>query len=178
MRVHLLPCNKVCKYLTSRDLFVLPVSVNPHSGVLVRQSDEERREHFQNLLHGLTNFSKELAETPGPTFLADGQLSNVDLALIPWAYRYYVFEHYRGPDYVIPQTPELEAYHQWFDHVMNLDSVRRKDRWCYQIALWNSSDERFAKLMIRVLYFLFCRYSARQGPLPGTHSKVRRRKCT
>lgn len=56
--------------------------------------------------------------------MPDAQLSNVDLTLIPWAYRYYVFESYRGPDFAIPHTKELEPYHEWYDHVMNLPSVQ------------------------------------------------------
>jgi hypothetical protein len=67
-------------------------------------------EHFQKLIAGLTQFSNELKKTSGALFLEDHQLSNVDLALVPWAYRFYVFETYRGPDFVIPQTKELEPY--------------------------------------------------------------------
>jgi glutathione S-transferase len=94
-------------------------------GVLVRQDEGERRQHFDDLVKGLTNFSKQLAASSGPTFLPDGQISNVDLTLIPWAFRYYVFEEYRGADFRIPETKELERYHQWYEHVMALDSVKR-----------------------------------------------------
>ncbi len=99
---------------------------SPYYGVLVRTEDEERMDHFQNLIKGLTAFSKELSKTSGPLFLANGQLSNVDLALVPWAYRYYVFEHYRGVDYKItPELyPELQPYFNWYDHVMELDAVK------------------------------------------------------
>ena len=87
-----------------------------------------------------------LKKTPGPTFLPNGQLSNVDLALLPWAYRYYVFEHYRGPDYKIPETSALEAYHEWFDHVINLDSVKRtlpdKDRYLEHIMKYADGSAR------------------------------------
>jgi glutathione S-transferase len=93
--------------------------------VLVRKEDNERRENFASLLNGLKNFSTELVKTSGPLFLADGQLSSVDLALIPWAYRYYVLEHYRGPDFIIPQSTELQAYHAWYEYVMGLKSVQR-----------------------------------------------------
>lgn len=95
---------------------------SPYYGVLVRKDPVERKEHFDKLLEGLANFSAELSKTPGPTFLANAQLSSVDVALIPWAYRYYVLEHYRGPEYVIPV---LKPYAAWYDHVMNLDSVKR-----------------------------------------------------
>lgn len=94
-------------------------------GVLVRKEDQERQEHFQNLIKGLEHFSSQLQTTSGPTFLPDAQLGSVDLTLIPWAYRYYVFEEYRGPEYTIPKTKELDAYHEWYEYVMNLDSVKR-----------------------------------------------------
>lgn len=116
------------------------------SGVLVRKLDDERWEHFEKLLHGLCNFSKELEKTPGPTFLADGQLSNVDLTLIPWAFRYYVLSHYRGPSYTIPISSDFAAYHRWYDHVMNLDSVKRtlpdKDKYLEHIFKYADGSAR------------------------------------
>ena len=53
-------------------------------GVLVRKEESERRDHFHQLVKGLTNFSAQLKECSGPTFLPDAQLSNVDLTLLPW----------------------------------------------------------------------------------------------
>uniref|UniRef100_A0A7S3P3Y1 Glutathione transferase n=1 Tax=Amphora coffeiformis TaxID=265554 RepID=A0A7S3P3Y1_9STRA len=115
-------------------------------GVLVRKEETERKEHFQDLIKGLTHFSKQLETSSGPTFLPEGQLSNVDCTLIPWAFRYYVFEEYRGPEYKIPETQELKAYHEWFHHVMNLDSVKRtlpdKDRYLEHIAKYADGSAR------------------------------------
>jgi glutathione S-transferase len=92
------------------------------------------------------NFSTQLATTSGPTFLPDGQLSNVDLTLLPWAFRYYVLEHYRGPDFQIPYTSNLEKYHEWFDYVMSLDSVKRtlpeKDRYLEHIKKYADGSAR------------------------------------
>jgi len=105
-------------------------------------------EHFESLIKGLGAFSEELTKTPGPLFLANGQLSNVDLALIPWAYRYYVFEHYRGDDYVITpeRYPDLEPYFEWYDHVMEIDAVERtlpdKDRYLEHIGKYADSSAR------------------------------------
>lgn len=121
---------------------------SPYYGVLVRKEDDERMEHFQNLIKGLESFSKELTKTPGPLFLANGQLSNVDLALVPWAYRYYVFETYRGPDYVITpeRYPELRPYFDWYDHVMELDAVKRtlpdKDEYLEHIGKYADASAR------------------------------------
>jgi glutathione S-transferase len=121
---------------------------SPYYGVLVRKEDSERKEHFENLIKGLTAFSNELVKTPGPLFLANGQLSNVDLALVPWAYRYYVFEHYRGSEYVISpeKYPQLKPYFEWYDHVMELDAVKRtlpdKDRYLEHIGKYTDSSAR------------------------------------
>lgn len=99
---------------------------SPYYGVLVRSEETERQSHFQQLLAGLRNFSLELSKTPGPIFLSDAQLSTVDVALVPWAYRYYVLEHYRGPAYSIPRDSEsLQPYFAWYDHVMSLECVQR-----------------------------------------------------
>jgi glutathione S-transferase len=117
-----------------------------NSGVLVRKEDHERQMHFAQLINGLKRFSNELSKTSGPVFLPDGQLSSVDLALIPWAYRYYVLAHYRGPDYAIPMSTELEPYHVWYHHVMNLESVQRtlpdKDRYLEHIMKYADGSAR------------------------------------
>lgn len=121
---------------------------SPYYGVLVRTEDDERMEHFQSLIKGLEAFSTELKKTSGPLFLADGQLSNVDLALVPWAYRYYVFEHYRGAKYVITPDlyPQLQPYFDWYDYVMELDAVKRtlpdKDRYLEHIGKYADSSAR------------------------------------
>lgn len=114
--------------------------------MLVRKLDEERREHFDKLVAGLRQFSAELSKTSGPTFLPDAQLSNVDLALLPWAYRYYVLEHYRGPDFRISETPDLMPYHRWFEHVLSLESVQRtlpdKERYLEHIFKYADGSAR------------------------------------
>jgi len=121
---------------------------SPYYGVLVRKDEEERKEHFDILIKGLSAFSDELLKTDGPTFLAGGQLSNVDLALIPWAFRYYVFEHYRGEDYVISteKYPQLQPYQEWLDHVLNLDCVKRtlpdKGKYLEHIGKYADSSAR------------------------------------
>jgi len=120
---------------------------SPYYGVLVRTQEEERMEHFNNLIKGLKSFSSELQKTNGPLFLPNAQVSNVDVSLFPWAYRYYVFEHYRGPNYVIPtDDPELESYHQWFDHLLTLKSIQRtlpdKDKYLIHIGKYADSSAR------------------------------------
>mmetsp|Transcript_4669 Transcript_4669/g.10295 ORF Transcript_4669/g.10295 Transcript_4669/m.10295 type:complete len:308 (+) Transcript_4669:123-1046(+) len=120
---------------------------SPYYGVLVRTEESERREHFEKLVGGLKSFSKEIEKNgSGPTFL-EGRLSNVDIALMPWAWRFYIFEHYRGPEYAIPyHEPELHAYKEWFDHVFSLELVKRtlpdKDRYLEHIGKYADSSAR------------------------------------
>jgi len=120
---------------------------SPYYGVLVRTDPVEQKESFQKLIQGLKSFSKELEQTSGSLFLPDEQLCNVDLTLLPWAYRYYIFEHYRGKDFVIPSDdPELEAYHKWYNHVVSLASVKRtlpdKERYLDHIGKYADSSAR------------------------------------
>jgi len=120
---------------------------SPYYGVLVRKDLAEQRDHFDKLLEGLRSFSQELSRTDGPLFLADGQLSNVDLSILPWSFRYYVFEHYRGKEFVIPRDdPELKSYWEWFDCVMDLDCVKRtlpdKDQYLEHIGKYADSSAR------------------------------------
>jgi glutathione S-transferase len=120
---------------------------SPYYGVLVRKDDAERRDHFHQLIKGLENFAVELRRTSGPLFLPDGQLSNVDLALLPWAYRYYVLEHYRGADYAISRDNEsLAPYFVWYDHLMTLECVQRtlpdRDRYLDHIQKYADGTAR------------------------------------
>ncbi len=48
----------------------------------------------------------------------------MDVALLPWAFRFYIFEHYRGPAFAIPrEDPALAAYFAWLDHALDLPQV-------------------------------------------------------
>ncbi|EED93470.1 predicted protein [Thalassiosira pseudonana CCMP1335] len=112
-----------CRYWADK---VNREACSPYYGVLVRIDEKERMENFQKLLGGLKAFSKEVEKSGGKTFLGGGRLSNTDVALMPWAWRFYIFEHYRGSEYAIPyHEPELHAYKEWFDHVFSLESVKR-----------------------------------------------------
>jgi glutathione S-transferase len=93
--------------------------------VLVRSDPAERLEAFARLLDGLRAFAKQgrannalLVEQPGPGstpgrdaqpgggFWGGGSsLGYVDCALLPYAYRLYVLEHYRGPAFAVPRPP-------------------------------------------------------------------------
>lgn len=119
---------------------------SPYYGVLVRTDDGERRENFDKLIIGLKAFSREIERNgDGRGFLGGGRLSSADVSVMPWAYRYYIFEHYRG--YTIPlDDPELQAYKEWYDYVFNLDSVKRtlpdKDRYLEHIGKYADASAR------------------------------------
>mmetsp|Transcript_6432 Transcript_6432/g.23860 ORF Transcript_6432/g.23860 Transcript_6432/m.23860 type:complete len:283 (-) Transcript_6432:2662-3510(-) len=111
--------------------------------VLVRTDPEEQYFHFQELLKGLRQFSTELGQN---VCYGGSGLSAADVALIPWAYRLYVFEHYRGPKYRVPEEKELEGYHAWHEHVMALPQVARtlpeKGRYLEHIGKYADSSAR------------------------------------
>jgi glutathione S-transferase len=92
---------------------------SPYYDILVRQDPIEQKQYYNKLIDGLIQFSNELKKTSGPLFLPNYQLSIVDIALIPWAYRYYVLSHYRGMEYAIPNLEELHPYHDWYQYVMH-----------------------------------------------------------
>jgi glutathione S-transferase len=101
---------------------------SPYYGVLVRTDPNEQRENYDKLVLGLKSFSREIERNgDGRCFLGGGRLSSVDVSVMPWAYRYYIFEHYRGSSFAIPlDDPELHAYKCWYDYVFNMiDSVKR-----------------------------------------------------
>lgn len=99
---------------------------SPYYDVLVRQDPIERQVYFQKLLNGIQSFCTELKKTSGPTFLNDGQVCNVDIAFFPWAYRFYVLQHYCGTEFVIPHNdPTFEPYHTWYQYMVQLDYVQR-----------------------------------------------------
>ena len=67
-----------------------------------------------------------------------------DLVLFPYAYRLYVLEHYRGPDFAIPS--DFERYWRWYDAMVALDAVARtlpdKDRYVAHVAKYAHGKAR------------------------------------
>uniref|UniRef100_A0A7S1SV85 Glutathione transferase n=1 Tax=Tetraselmis chuii TaxID=63592 RepID=A0A7S1SV85_9CHLO len=78
---------------------------SPYYTMLVRTDATEQRAAFDQFLKDLGTFENELREP----FARGDRLSVVDVALLPWAQRFYILEHYRG--FEIP--PEMERYHAW-----------------------------------------------------------------
>jgi len=113
--------------------------------VLVRTDEAERREGFKKLLQGLRNF---IGEVRGDYWGGDS-LGLVDCVLLPYAYRLYVLEHYRGPEYAVPSAGEdglWEKYRAWLHRALSIDSVARtlpnKTRYLAHVAKYAENRAR------------------------------------
>jgi glutathione S-transferase len=69
--------------------------------------DEARR----NLHKGISDLVEEM-DPVGPWFLGDS-ISLVDIALIPWAQRFWLIDHYKNGGVGIPKEGEDEAWWRW-----------------------------------------------------------------
>lgn len=108
--------------------------------VLVRE--DGREESFQRLVDGLKEFSDEgLSEGGGPFFGGRSQPGIVDLTLLPYAYRFYVLDHYRG--FKIPSIP---PYDRWLSSLLEIESLRKtmpdKARYLKHIEKYASGKAR------------------------------------
>lgn len=87
---------------------------------LVRTDETERREAFDRLVDGLRHF----ADNKRGTFFSGDSLGLVDAVLLPYAFRLYVLEHYRG--FEVPKDKAWsKSYFDWLDAATSLDSVSR-----------------------------------------------------
>ena len=60
----------------------------------------------------------------------------MDIALIPWAVRYYVLPLYKGPEFAIPtDDPSLAGYHEWLAAVQALPAVVVSEKGEFSVAL-------------------------------------------
>mmetsp|Transcript_3664 Transcript_3664/g.4083 ORF Transcript_3664/g.4083 Transcript_3664/m.4083 type:complete len:268 (-) Transcript_3664:122-925(-) len=98
---------------------------SPFYTILVRQEEKEQKRAFQRLVVNLKAFSKAVQERNG-LFYYGNEVSMVDIALFPWAYRYELLEHYRGPEYALPDKtdPDLKGYWTWYGHMLQVQSVK------------------------------------------------------
>jgi len=96
---------------------------SPFYRVLIRKDQKERDDAFAELLANLRVFAKNI-HPQGPFFYGT-DLSIVDVALAPWAYRFYILEHYRGKGFGIPANDTtLSPYFRWYDAVVELPAVK------------------------------------------------------
>ncbi|GMH82476.1 hypothetical protein TrST_g12489 [Triparma strigata] len=123
---------------------------SPYYSLLVKKEREERVEAYENIKAGIARFSRELERTGGKLFLEDDQLSVVDIALFPWAWRYYVFKHYRGEEFDVSRdsmpTDEHRPFFDWLEHVTELPKVKKtlpdKDRYLVHIGKYADGSAR------------------------------------
>ena len=112
---------------------------------LVRTDDNERAEAFAKILDGLRTFTKQ---SKGLFFSGDS-LGYVDCVLLPYAFRLYVLEHYRGSDFKVPTSGEdglWEQYQGWLQRATSLECVARtlpdKDRYIKHVAKYAEGKAR------------------------------------
>jgi len=112
---------------------------------LVREEAGERKAAFEKLKGGLLEF----AEESKGDFHSGGSLGLADCVLLPYAYRLYVLEHYRGPDFALPASGEgglWERYHAWLARCVALPAVARtlpdQDRYLVHVRKYAEGKAR------------------------------------
>jgi len=87
--------------------------------LLQSQEQEKQDAALEDVYKGLRGFQEGLKARNGPFYMGE-QLTLADIALIPWATRFYIIEENRGFD--IKQVGKPFA--AWVEHVLNMDSVK------------------------------------------------------
>lgn len=112
---------------------------------LVRSNEEEQYEGFNQILGGLRNF---IQESKGD-FYSGSTLGIVDCVLLPYAYRLYALEYYRGENYRVPKEGEnglWQRYHKWLHNASNLSYVKStlpdKDRYLQHVEKYAEGKAR------------------------------------
>lgn len=91
---------------------------SPYYQMLVRTDEGERRRAFDTLLEDLATWGSKRQGT----FYCGETLSAADISPLPWAWRYYILEHYRG--FVIPRDDaQLKGFHEWRDAAVALPAI-------------------------------------------------------
>ena len=110
---------------------------------LVREDDAERAEAFGKILDGLRAFTSGSRGL----FYSGDTLGYVDCVLLPYAFRLYVLEHYRG--FKVPTMGEdglWERYDAWLQRATTLASVARtlpdKERYIKHVAKYAEGKAR------------------------------------
>lgn len=109
---------------------------------MVKADEQGRAESFDTLVDGLRRFCGAMRGT----FFMGATPSIVDFTLLPWAYRYYVLEHYKGAAYAIPTDGELARFQPWLEAMCALPSVSRtlpgKERYLEHVAKYANASAR------------------------------------
>jgi len=92
----------------------LDKKVIPHFyAMITKKTKEEQEEAKEKFLEGLKEFIK--AMSPDQTYFQQDTLGYVDIMLAPYAQRLPIVKHFSG--FEIPDTPEFERYHKWWNTV-------------------------------------------------------------
>ena len=90
---------------------------------LVRPEQSEREAAFAQILDGLAEFTRGRR---GTFWNGNAGLGLVDCVLLPYAYRLYVLEHYRGASFAVPTAGGdgvWAAYDEWLRACLSLPNV-------------------------------------------------------
>jgi len=119
--------------------------------VLVRTDPDERQEGFEEIKQGLLAFTRERVRqcVQGGPLWNGATLGLPDCVLLPYAYRLYVLEHYRGPDFRVPREGAgglWEKYTEWLETASALDCVAHtlpnKERYLAHVAKYAEGKAR------------------------------------
>jgi len=114
---------------------------------LVREEPEEREEAFAQILNGLEEFT---SARRGTFWNGDDGIGLVDCVLLPYAFRLYALEHYRGAAFAVPtsggKNSVWERYHEWLNTCVALPSVAKtlpdKTRYLEHVAKYAEGKAR------------------------------------
>lgn len=114
---------------------------------LVREEPEERKAAFAQILDGLQTFTKARR---GLFWNGDDGIGLVDCVLLPYAFRLYVLEHYRGPEFAVPREGGEDGvwgeYNRWLSACLSRPSVAKtlpdKERYLRHVAKYAENKAR------------------------------------
>ncbi|KAL8561938.1 hypothetical protein ACOMHN_001264 [Nucella lapillus] len=89
--------------------------------ILQKQTSAEQEEGKSRMLQNLRAFSAAMNEQ-GPYFFG-GEISLVDIAVLPFALRFYILGHYRG--FALPRDGSLRRIQAWLDACKARPAVQR-----------------------------------------------------
>lgn len=114
---------------------------------LVREEASEREAAFAQILEGLAAFA---GARRGLYWNGDDGLGLVDCVLLPYAFRLYVLEHYRGPNFAVPTSggdgDVWTEYQRWLRACLSLPNVAKtlpdKERYLRHVAKYAENKAR------------------------------------
>mmetsp|Transcript_17284 Transcript_17284/g.56176 ORF Transcript_17284/g.56176 Transcript_17284/m.56176 type:complete len:270 (+) Transcript_17284:37-846(+) len=106
---------------------------------LVKDADVDRKEAFERLVNARDAFAERLEASS--YFAGRQEPSLVDFVLLPYAYRFYVLDHYRG--FTLPPNDKYDA---WLDRCLAMPGVEKtlpdRDRYLKHIDKYATGRAR------------------------------------